>query len=619
MGNFVVSARKYRPVRFDEVVGQRHVTQTLKNALSKDNLAHAFLFTGPRGVGKTTCARILAKVINCERTGNDMEPCNECDSCVSFQANSSFNIIELDAASHNTVEHMKSLVDQVRFQPQKGSYKVFIIDEVHMLSQAAFNAFLKTLEEPPSYAIFILATTEKHKILPTILSRCQIYDFKRIGTEDIAKHLADICVKEGIQAESDALHIIAQKSDGGLRDALSMFDRLVAFSDNHLTYQIAVENLDILDYNYFFQATDAMLSENVQGVIQLFDKVLQRGFEGDHFMNGLSSHFRDLLMAKDTATLYLLDVGEDLKKRYADQAKIVPETFILSAIEIANECDLNYKNAKNRRLHVELALIKMTFIQRAIKPEEKKNNNSELNSNQSALQVEHSKITTTLRTGAVETESISKKHPPADQSNFISTPNQPFKNLESEVSESPVIKYSSPGKETPENPTKQSLGSPNSQVSGAALKRIPTTEELIAAIQEKELKEQDNEKLDFNLDNLYSIWEKWREQIPQDSIKSLLSGVKLNLVGSHEIEVTVNSSLAEGAVKAQTDLMEEFRKKFSNRELILNIKVEKSEIPDKQKINKPLTNKERFQSMVMANPLVEELQKRLELTFDDEY
>lgn len=619
MGNFVVSARKYRPVRFDEVVGQRHVTQTLKNALSKDNLAHAFLFTGPRGVGKTTCARILAKVINCERTGNDMEPCNECDSCVSFQANSSFNIIELDAASHNTVEHMKSLVDQVRFQPQKGSYKVFIIDEVHMLSQAAFNAFLKTLEEPPSYAIFILATTEKHKILPTILSRCQIYDFKRIGTEDIAKHLADICVKEGIQAESDALHIIAQKSDGGLRDALSMFDRLVAFSDNHLTYQIAVENLDILDYNYFFQATDAMLSENVQDVIQLFDKVLQRGFEGDHFMNGLSSHFRDLLMAKDTATLYLLDVGEDLKKRYADQAKIVPETFILSAIEIANECDLNYKNAKNRRLHVELALIKMTFIQRAFKPEEKKNNNSELNSNQSALQVDHSKITTTLRTGAVETESISKKHPPADQSNFISTPNQPFKNLESEVSESPVIKYSSPGKETPENPTKQSLGSPNSQVSGAALKRIPTTEELIAAIQEKELKEQDSEKLDFNLDNLYSIWEKWREQIPQDSIKSLLSGVKLNLVGSHEIEVTVNSSLAEGAVKAQTDLMEEFRKKFSNRELILNIKVEKSEIPDKQKINKPLTNKERFQSMVMANPLVEELQKRLELTFDDEY
>ncbi|MEY2904772.1 MAG: hypothetical protein RJA52_788 [Bacteroidota bacterium] len=619
MGNFVVSARKYRPVRFDEVVGQRHVTQTLKNALSKDNLAHAFLFTGPRGVGKTTCARILAKVINCERTGNDMEPCNACDSCVSFQANSSFNIIELDAASHNTVEHMKSLVDQVRFQPQKGTYKVFIIDEVHMLSQAAFNAFLKTLEEPPSYAIFILATTEKHKILPTILSRCQIYDFKRIGTEDIAKHLADICVKEGIQAESDALHIIAQKSDGGLRDALSMFDRLVAFSDNHLTYQIAVENLDILDYNYFFQATDAMLSENVQGVIQLFDKVLQRGFEGDHFMNGLSSHFRDLLMAKDTATLYLLDVGEDLKKRYADQAKIVPETFILSAIEIANECDLNYKNAKNRRLHVELALIKMTFIQRAIKPEEKKNNNSELNSNQSALQVDHSKITTTLRTGAVETESISKKHPPADQSNFTSTPNQPFKNQESEVSESPVIKYSSPGKETPENPTKQSLGSPNSQVSGAALKRIPTTEELIAAIQEKELKEQDNEKLDFNLDNLYSIWEKWREQIPQDSIKSLLSGVKLNLVGSHEIEVTVNSSLAEGAVKAQTDLMEEFRKKFSNRELILNIKVEKSEIPDKQKLNKPLTNKERFQSMVMANPLVEELQKRLELTFDDEY
>jgi len=274
MGNFVVSARKYRPVRFDEVVGQQHVTQTLKNALNKDNLAHAFLFTGPRGVGKTTCARMLAKVINCEHTGKDMEPCNVCDSCVSFQSNSSFNIIELDAASHNTVEHMKSLVDQVRFQPQKGKYKVFIIDEVHMLSSSAFNAFLKTLEEPPSYAIFILATTEKHKILPTILSRCQIYDFKRIGTEDIAAHLAEICKKEGIKADPDALHIIAQKSDGGLRDALSMFDRLVAFSDNELTYKVAVENLDILDYDYFFKATDAMLSENVQEVIRLLDQVL---------------------------------------------------------------------------------------------------------------------------------------------------------------------------------------------------------------------------------------------------------------------------------------------------------------------------------------------------------
>jgi DNA polymerase III subunit gamma/tau len=585
MGNFVVSARKYRPVRFDEVVGQQHVTQTLKNALNKDNLAHAFLFTGPRGVGKTTCARILAKVINCEHTGKDMEPCNVCDSCVSFQSNSSFNIIELDAASHNSVDHMKSLVDQVRFQPQKGKYKVFIIDEVHMLTSSAFNAFLKTLEEPPAYAIFILATTEKHKILPTILSRCQIYDFKRIGTEDIATHLAEICKKEGIKADPDALHIIAQKSDGGLRDALSMFDRLVAFSDNELSYKVAVENLDILDYDYFFKATDAMLSENVQEVIRLFDQVLQRGFEGDQFMNGLSSHFRDLLMAKDPVTLYLLDVGEDLKKRYADQAKIVPESFILSAIEISNECDLNYKNAKNRRLHVELALIKMTFIQRAYQLEEKKNNIPELAS----------------------------KTPAQGQPRT-----QPFGNPESKVSESALTTNPAPAKPPVESPPISSLNNTGSQASESVLKKIPTTEELIASIQAKELQEQNAQKLEYNLENTIAIWEAWKDQIPQDSIKALLIGVKLDIQGN-EIEVTVGSSLAESAIKAQPELMEEFRKKFSNRELNLNIKVEKSEISDKQKINKPLTNKEKFQSMVAANPLVEELQKKLELTFDDEY
>ena len=585
MGNFVVSARKYRPVRFDEVVGQQHVTQTLKNALNKDNLAHAFLFTGPRGVGKTTCARILAKVINCEHTGKDMEPCNVCDSCVSFQSNSSFNIIELDAASHNSVDHMKSLVDQVRFQPQKGKYKVFIIDEVHMLTSSAFNAFLKTLEEPPSYAIFILATTEKHKILPTILSRCQIYDFKRIGTEDIATHLAEICKKEGIKADPDALHIIAQKSDGGLRDALSMFDRLVAFSDNELSYKVAVENLDILDYDYFFKATDAMLSENVQEVIRLFDQVLQRGFEGDQFMNGLSSHFRDLLMAKDPVTLYLLDVGEDLKKRYADQAKIVPESFILSAIEISNECDLNYKNAKNRRLHVELALIKMTFIQRAYQLEEKKNNIPELEN----------------------------KTPSSDQSS-IRTLDSPG----SEASGSALTTNPAPAKPIVQSPPIPSLNNTGSQASESVLKKIPTTEELIASIQAKELHEQNAQKLDYNLENTIAIWEAWKDQIPQDSIKALLIGVKLDIQGN-EIEVTVGSSLAESAIKAQPELMEEFRKKFSNRELNLNIKVEKTEISDKQKINKPLTNKEKFQSMVAANPLVEELQKKLELTFDDEY
>jgi DNA polymerase III subunit gamma/tau len=547
------------------VVGQQHVTKTLKNALSKDNLAHAFLFCGPRGVGKTTCARILAKVINCEGDKSDMEPCNVCDSCVSFQLNSSFNIIELDAASHNSVEHMKALVDQVRFQPQKGTYKVFIIDEVHMLSSSAFNAFLKTLEEPPSYAIFILATTEKHKIIPTILSRCQIYDFKRIGPEDIVAHLTDISVKEGIYAEPDALHIIAQKSDGGLRDALSMFDRLVAFSANELTYKIAVENLNVLDYDYFFRAMDAMLSEDVQGLIRLFDEVLQRGFEGDHFMNGLSSHFRDLLMAKDSAALYLLDVGDDLKKRYVEQASIVPESFILSAIEIANECDLNFKNARNRRLHVELALIKMTFIHRASYPQEKKNN-------------------------------------PPD----VVVPEK----------KEPAIKSTISKREEVIVPIKKSLT--EIERTQPPITKIPSHAELLATIREKELSERSEAMVDYTIENVYQIWNEWLDSIPQESIKSLLSGVKIGINGVG-IEMTVSSALAEGALKTQTELMDLFRKKFSNRELILNIKVEKSEFVEKQKFSKPQTNKEKFQAMVASNPLVELLQKNLDLTFDDEY
>jgi DNA polymerase-3 subunit gamma/tau len=372
MSNYVVSARKYRPVRFDEVVGQQHITQTLKKALVSNHLAHAFLFCGPRGVGKTTCARILARVINCENPGEDKEPCNQCNSCLSFNTNSSFNIIELDAASNNTVDHIKGLVEQVRFQPQKGRYKVFIIDEVHMLSSAAFNAFLKTLEEPPAHAIFILATTERHKILPTILSRCQIYDFKRIEPVQMVSHLNGICQMEGIKAENDALHIIAQKSDGALRDALSIFDRLVAYGGNQLLYKDAVEQLNILDYDYFFKATEFMMLGDVSALLLLFDEVVQNGFEPDLFINGLAGHFRDLLMAKAIETLPLLDVGDQLKKRYQDQSEISPESFILSGIEISNSCDLSYKAAKNRRLHVELALIKMCYVNRNFEIPEKK-------------------------------------------------------------------------------------------------------------------------------------------------------------------------------------------------------------------------------------------------------
>lgn len=363
MDHFVVSARKYRPVTFDSVVGQSHITTTLKNAIRTNHLAQAFLFCGPRGVGKTTCARILAKTINCQNLGDDVEACGECESCVSFQNNASFNVHELDAASNNSVEDIRNLIDQVRYPPQTGKYKIYIIDEVHMLSQAAFNAFLKTLEEPPGYAIFILATTEKHKILPTILSRCQIFDFNRIQPKDIAYHLADIAKKEGIQTEKEALELIGQKADGGLRDALSMFDLNVTFStDNHLTYAAVLENLHILDYDYYFKITDALTAASVARSLVLFDEILRKGFDGHLFIVGLLEHFRNLLVCKDAATVSLLQVSDSAERKYVDQSRNADMSFLLSALSVASQCDINYKAAKNQRLHVELCLMKLANL-----------------------------------------------------------------------------------------------------------------------------------------------------------------------------------------------------------------------------------------------------------------
>src|ERR1700712_2149685 len=363
MDKFIVSARKYRPQNFNTVVGQAHITTTLKNAIRNNQLAHAFLFCGPRGVGKTTCARILAKTINCTSPTVDGEACNVCNSCVSFDAGTSLNIHELDAASNNSVDDIRTLVEQVRFAPQAGDYKVYIVDEVHMLSASAFNAFLKTLEEPPPYAIFILATTEKHKILPTILSRCQIFDFNRIQVEDMAEHLASIAKKEGISYENDGLHIIAQKADGGLRDALSMFDQIVSFSDGNVTYRTVIDNLNILDYDYYFNIIDSLLKEDTAGTLLLFDEILSNGFDGSHFISGLSEHLRNLLVSKDQTTLKLLEVSQGIKAKYLQQSQASSVSFLLSAMNIANQCDLSYKLSKNQRLQVELALLKMCNLQ----------------------------------------------------------------------------------------------------------------------------------------------------------------------------------------------------------------------------------------------------------------
>ncbi|ODS84452.1 MAG: DNA polymerase III, subunit gamma and tau [Cytophagaceae bacterium SCN 52-12] len=363
MENFVVSARKYRPVTFDSVVGQSHITTTLKNAIATNHLAQAFLFCGPRGVGKTTCARILAKTTNCLNLSDDIEPCGKCESCVSFQNNASINIHELDAASNNSVDDIRNLTDQVRYPPQTGKYKIYIIDEVHMLSQAAFNAFLKTLEEPPSYAIFILATTEKHKILPTILSRCQIFDFNRIQPKDISDHLASIAGKEGIKAEPEALELIAQKADGGLRDALSMFDLNVTFSkDQVLRYKEVLENLHILDYDYYFNIVQAFLASDLPRALVLFDEIIRKGFDGHLFIGGLMEHLRNLLVCKDPVTASLLQVSESARAKFAEQSQHTPLSFLLSALSVTSQCDLQYKTAKNQRLHIELCLMRLAHI-----------------------------------------------------------------------------------------------------------------------------------------------------------------------------------------------------------------------------------------------------------------
>ncbi|MET0570750.1 MAG: DNA polymerase III subunit gamma/tau, partial [Pedobacter agri] len=366
MENFIVSARKYRPATFETVVGQQHITGTLKNAIKNNQLAQAFLFCGPRGVGKTTCARILAKTINCTNPTPEMEACGQCDNCLSFQNGHSFNVHELDAASNNSVDDIRSLIEQVRIPPQAGKYKIYIIDEVHMLSQSAFNAFLKTLEEPPSYAIFILATTEKHKILPTILSRCQIFDFNRIQVEDIANHLTKIAQRENIAFESDGLHIIAQKADGGLRDALSMFDQIASYANKNITYKAVIDNLNILDYDYFFKLTSFLTAAEVSQTLLLFDEILNNGFDGNNFINGLATHFRNLLVGKDAATIKLLEVSENIKQKYLDQCRQTELSFLLTALNLANTCDLNYKNSKNQRLQVELALIKMCHIRSVV-------------------------------------------------------------------------------------------------------------------------------------------------------------------------------------------------------------------------------------------------------------
>lgn len=365
MENYIVSARKYRPSTFNSVVGQKSLTTTLRNAILSNKLAHAYLFCGPRGVGKTSCARIFAKTINCMNLTPAGEACNECESCRSFNEQRSLNIHELDAASNNSVDDIRSLIEQVRIPPQVGKYKVYIIDEVHMLSQAAFNAFLKTLEEPPHYAIFILATTEKHKILPTILSRCQVYDFSRISVVDAVEHLQYVAGEEGVKAEPEALNVIAQKADGGMRDALSIFDQVVSYTGGNVTYKAVIENLNVLDYEYYFRITDTVLEGDIRTSLLILNEILEKGFDGQHIITGLASHFRDLLVCKDESTIVLFEIGASIRNRYRETARQCPDWLLYQAIELANECDLHYRESRNKRLLLELTFVQLCQLQEA--------------------------------------------------------------------------------------------------------------------------------------------------------------------------------------------------------------------------------------------------------------
>ncbi len=586
MGKFVVSARKYRPNRFVDVVGQEHVSQTLKNALQNDHLAHAFLFCGPRGVGKTTCARILAKVLNCTNLTEEKEPCNECESCTSFNKNNSFNIVELDAASNNSVEHIRALNEQVRFQPQQGEYKVFIIDEVHMLSQAAFNAFLKTLEEPPAHAIFILATTEKHKIIPTILSRCQIFDFKRIQIKRIVDHLQNICSQEGIQAEEDALHIIAQKADGALRDALSIFDRIVSYSGDSIKYADVISNLNVLDHDYFFKFVDAMLVEDMSQVLLLFNEVLDKGFEGDIFINGLSEHIRDLLVCKDKESLALLECSDNLRTRYMNQANTASSSFLLSALQLSTSADVEYKQARNKRLLVEVMLMKISNLSSLLEASitgqvlvsEKKNSN------------------------AVELSPVEEVKP-VDKVNSVE---KKAEETVSKVQPAEIEQPSTPEEDSPK-PKKK-----NVKLSIGNLSSLETLDKEVEQVKEKKFRSVE----EISLEDVSKYWGIYTEKVESDIIKQSLKGAVLSLYNNF-LNIKVASNLQRADIEKEKDLMIFIRESLNVKDLQLKIEVEAKAQDNKPVIKKNLTVKERYLQMREVNPKLTALQKRFSLMPDE--
>ena len=572
MDNFVVSARKYRPVTFDSVVGQKSITSTLQNAIRTNTLTQAFLFCGPRGVGKTTCARIMAKTINCMNPTPDMEACDQCESCRSFNNSNSFNIYELDAASNNTVEDIRNLVDQVRIPPQLGKYKVYIIDEVHMLSQAAFNAFLKTLEEPPAYAKFILATTEKHKILPTILSRCQIFDFKRITVDDIRLHLQNIAVKENITAEEEALNIIAQKADGALRDALSIFDQMVSFSGNNITYKDVIANLNVLDYEYYFRVVDYILTKDNNSILLLLNDVVENGFDIQHFIQGFAAHLRNLLLGKDQRIIDLMEVSQQLKMRYAEQAQKCSQYFLLKSLDLANQCDLNFRNSSNKRLHVEICLMKMCYVE----------------GQQPTVQQ------TMVQRPTVQQPTVQRQ-----------TVQQPT--VQQPIAQQPTVQQ-----QTVQQPTVQQPAAQQQPMKIGRMTRPGT----ISITAEETKKEEVKEEVWNNVFTQEQVTKAWNDYIAshQNTSPIFIAGIKNaepTLVGGSEIRFKIDNILVVKDVNNMHSLHEFLKNALHNNQFVL-----KEEIVERPNEVVLYTDKQKFEKMANENPNLFSIKESLGLQLD---
>lgn len=611
MEKFIVSARKYRPQAFDTVVGQSHITTTLKNAIKQNQLAHAFLFCGPRGVGKTTCARILAKTINCENKQPDGEACDTCNSCKSFNDGASLNIHELDAASNNSVDDIRTLVEQVRFAPQAGKYKVYIVDEVHMLSASAFNAFLKTLEEPPSYAIFILATTEKHKILPTILSRCQIFDFKRITTNDTVEHLQQIIDKEAIKADKASLQVIAQKSEGCMRDALSILDKIVSFTNGEVNYTNTLEHLNILDHDYYFRILESLQQQDLAAAMLLYDEINRKGFEGDLVLNGFAEFIRNILVCKDAKALQLLDVVEGMQDKYKSVAAKTSLSYLVSALNILNDAEISFKMARNKRLHVELTIIKLNFLQQAI----------DLSVNETGNIVKKKRVDDAIAIRYKNVPSIQPKVAATTEAKlYVQEPKAVTKTAEPTVTPTYTTKIQ---QVTPTVAEVAQSAIPQQKV--AAINTTVPKKNLLDILREKAgdqynvIEVKDAEPLEIN--KLQKVWFEYMEILQQKGDKHATVGTfkvaQLEIINEFTFSISVNALTQQKFIEQEKALLvDHLQTAFNNRAITFNILINESSLQENVPIHLTLNSKQKFERIAEQFPLVRALKDKLKFEVD---